>query len=152
MSWLIRSLCPAIPRLEGRRAHHLEPCNHARMPGTAQLKALNGVILNLIGNKPDRVGSSLNCIRLDLELNDSEIMEDISARNVENHRRVDRDSEDICVCVVVRISENPIELVTRDIESRTALSRDLSLIVGRNAVTPSSIWRAVREERVHRGK
>ena len=113
---------------------------------------MNGVVLDLIWDEPDGVGSSLNGIRFDLELYDSEIMEDIGTRNIENDRRVNRYSEDIGVRVIVRISENPVELMTSDVESWAALSCDLSLIVGGNTVTPCGIWWTVREKRVHRGK
>jgi hypothetical protein len=106
---------------------------------------LNGVVLDLIGDEPDGVSSSLNGIRFDLELYDSEIMEDIGTRNIENDRRVNRYSKDIGVRVIVRISENPVELVTSDVESWAALSCDLSLIIRGNAVTPGGIWWAVGE-------
>jgi hypothetical protein len=113
---------------------------------------LDSVIPGLVWDEPDGVGSSMNGICFDLELYDSEIMENIGAGNVENDCRVSWHPEEVGVCVIIRISENPIELVTRDIESWAALSRDLGLIVGGNAKTPGRIWRVIGEKRVHRGK
>ena len=148
----MKSLCAVIPDLEVGGLHHVQSGNHADVTGTAQLETLNRIIPNLVGDKPDSVCTTLNGICFDLELYDSEIMEDISARHVENDRRVNRYPEDIGVCVIVRISENPVELMTSDVESWAALSCDLSLIVGGNTVTPCGIWWTVREKRVHRGK
>jgi len=122
------------------------------MSRATQLKTLNSIILDLVGDEPDSVGSSLNGICLDLELDDSEIMENIGAGNVENYRRVDRYSKDIRVGVTVGISKNPIELVTRDLESWATLFRNLGLIICRNAVTPSSVRWSIWEKSVHSGK
>ena len=113
---------------------------------------MDGEVPGLVGDEPDGVGSSVNGIRLDLELYDSEIMENIGTGDVENDRRVGRHPEEIVVFVIVRISEYPIPLVTRDIESWTALSGGLGLIVGGDAITPRSIWWAVGEKGVNRGK
>jgi len=65
--------------------------------GPAQLKALDGVIRGLVGDEPDRVGSSLDGVCFDLELYDSEIVENIGAGNVEYDSRVDWHPEEIGV-------------------------------------------------------
>ena len=122
------------------------------MPGPTQLKALNGIVLYFVWDEPNSVCSSVNGVCFDLELYDSEIVENIRAGHVENDRRVSRHPEDIDVGVIVRISESPIELVTRDIESWAALPCRLGLIICRNAITPCSVRGSIREESVYRGK
>ena len=113
---------------------------------------MDGVVTGSVRDEPDGVGSSLDSICFDLELYDSEIMENIGASNVENDSRVNRHPEEIGVCTITRISENPVELVASDVESWAALSRDLSLIVGRNAITPSSVRGSIWKKSVHSRK
>jgi len=63
----------------------------------AQLKALDCVIPGFVGYEPDGVGSSLDGICFDLELYDSEIVENIGAGNVEDDGRVYWHPEEIGV-------------------------------------------------------
>ena len=58
---------------------------------------MDGVIPGLVGDEPDRVGSSLDGVCLDLELYDSEIVENIGAGNVEDDGRVDWHPEEVGV-------------------------------------------------------
>src|SRR2546425_8527034 len=97
ISWLIGSLCTTVPILESCDSHHVQSCNHSNVSGPAQLKALDGVIPGLVGDEPDRVGSSPNGVCFDLELYYSEIVENIGAGNVEDDSRVDWHPEEIGV-------------------------------------------------------
>src|SRR5437016_14272434 len=97
ISSVLGSLCTTVIILERCGIHHAQTCDHSDVSRPAQLKALDGVIPGLEGDDPDRVGSSLNGVRLDLELYDSEIVENIGAGNVEDDSRVDWHPEEVGV-------------------------------------------------------
>jgi len=97
MSWLIGSLFTTVPILESCDIHHVQSCDHSDVSGPAELKALDGVIRGLVGYEPDGVGSSLDGVCFDLELYDSEVVENIGAGNVEDDGRVYWHPEEIGV-------------------------------------------------------
>jgi hypothetical protein len=102
--------------------HDHEGAFHERVASPAQFKALNCEVACRVGIEPNRIGASVDRIRLDSITNYSEIVKDVGTSYVKANVLPDWDTKNVTRLIrlsSVVIGELPVELMCSDLDCAT---------------------------------